>query len=136
MADKISIQQYAQSLFEVLSDTNPKDHGKVIDNFIRILKTNKDLDKYEKIVETYEKLLHIEANTTKIEITTTSQTVVTPGIIKELNKFAQESKDHKNNISTKSDDTIIGGVLIKVDDTLIDASLKNQLDNLHSHLQK
>ncbi len=136
MADKITVQQYAQSLFEVLSDTNPKDHDKVIDNFIRILKTNKDLDKYEKIVEAYEKLLHLEANTTKIEITTTSQTVVTPGIIKELNKFAQENKEHKNDISTKSDDTIIGGVLIKVDDTLIDASLKNQLENLHSHLQK
>ncbi len=138
MADKtttkITIQQYAQSLHAAISDSNPKDHDKVIDNLIKILKTNGDLGHYEKIVDAYEKLLEQEGNTTKIEVTTTSQTEVSPSLLKELNNFAHQSK--KTEVTTKKDDSIIGGVLIKVDDTLIDASLKNQLDNLHSHLQK
>lgn len=134
MSEKITIQQYAQSLHEAISDSNPKDHDKVIDNLIKILKTNGDLGNYEKIVDAYEKILEQAGNTTKIEVTTTSQTEVSPALLKELNKFAHENKHTE--VATKKDDSIIGGVLIKVDDTLIDASLKNQLDNLHSHLQK
>ena len=130
----ITIQQYAQSLHEAISDSNPKDHDKVIDNLIKILKTNNDLGKYEKIVDAYEKILEQEGNKTEIEVTTTSQTEVSPTLLKELNHFAHENKSTK--VTTTKDDSIIGGVLIKVDDTLIDASLKNQLDNLHSHLQK
>ncbi len=135
LTPKITVSQYAQSLHEAISDTNPKDHDKVIDNFIRVLKSNNDLDKYEKIVDEYESLLAIDKSTSKIEVTTTAQTSVTPTLLKELNQFAADNKN-KTQVTTKTDDSIIGGVLIKVDDTLIDASLKNQLDNLHSHLQK
>lgn len=134
MAEKISIQQYALSLHLAISESSPKDHDKVIDNLIKILKQNGELHNYEKIVDAYEQILEKEGSTTKIELTTTSQTEASPALLKELNKFAQDSQ--KTQVTTKTDDSIIGGVLIKVDDTLIDASLKNQLDNLHSQLQK
>ena len=133
---KITIDQYAQSLHHAISDTNPKDHDKVIDNFIRILKTNGDLASYEKIIDKFEALLEAEGNTSKVEITTATEAAVTPGIIKELNKFAADTGKGKADITTKIDEKIIGGVIIKVDDTLIDASLKTELENLHSHLQK
>ncbi len=136
MADKISIEQYAQSLYEVISDTNPKDHDKVINNFIRILKENNDLGSYEKIIDAYENLIAIENTTAQIEITTANETSITPGIIKELNKFAKDNLKTKSEVNIKVDESIIGGVLIKVDDTLIDASLKTELNNLHSNLQK
>lgn len=129
---KFTIKQYAESLYEVIEQSNPKDHDKVIDNFIQILRNNGDLTSYEKIVDEYEKLLTIAANTSKVEITTASGANPSPSLLKELNQFAKD----KVLIEKKTDDSIIGGVVIKVDDTLIDASLKTQLDSMESNLKE
>lgn len=131
---KFTVKQYAQALYESISDTNPKDHDKVINNFIRVLKENDDLTSYEKIIIEFESLLGEVANTSNIEITTATEAAAAPNIIKELNAFAKR-QGQKAEITTKIDETIIGGALIKVDDTLIDASLKSQLNHLEQELK-
>lgn len=129
---KFTVKQYAQSLYEVIETTDPKQHDRVIDNFISILKTNGDLEAYEKIITEFEKLLDVQSQTSEVTITTASEKSVTPSLLKELNHFAKG----KLTLTKKTDDEIIGGVVIRVDDTLIDASLKTQLDNLESNLKK
>lgn len=129
---KFTTKQYAESLFEVIEQSSPKDHDKVIDNFVRILKANGDLASYEKIVQEYEKLLLISQNTSKVDITTASGASPSPSLLKELNQYAKD----KVVIQKNTDDSIIGGIVIKVDDTLIDASLKTQLDSLESNLKE
>ncbi|QQS22480.1 ATP synthase F1 subunit delta [bacterium] len=131
---KFTVKQYAQALHEAISDTNPKDHDKVINNFIEALKQNGDLASYENVVNEFESMVQDANQTTKIEVTTASEAAATPGLIKELNTFAK-SKGQKAEITTKVNEEIIGGVLIKVDDTLIDASLKSQLENLEQELK-
>lgn len=131
---KFTVKQYAQALYESISDTNPKDHDKVINNFIRVLKENDDLTSYEKIIDAFESLLGEVANTSKIEITTATEAAAAPNIIKELNAYAK-AQGQQAEITTKVDEMIIGGALIKVDDTLIDASLKSQLNHLEQELK-
>lgn len=127
---KFTVKQYAQSLYEVLTDSNPKDHDRVIENFISILKTNDDLSGYEKIVTEVDTLFQTDSQTTKIEVTAATEKSITPALLKELNKLAKT----KAEITTKVDDKIIGGVVIRVDDQLIDASISTQLSNLEKDL--
>ena len=127
---KFTVKQYAQSLYEVLTDSNPKDHDRVIENFISILKSNGDLASYEKIIIEVDLLFQTANQTSKIEVTTASETSITPSLLKELNKLAKD----KAEVTTKVDDKIIGGVIIRVDDQLIDASISAQLNNLEKDL--
>ncbi len=128
---KYTVKQYAQSLYDVLETTNPKQQDIVIDNFINILRTNNDLAAYEKIVAEYEKLLDIKENTSQVTITTATDANITPALLKELNKY---SKD-KIETTQITDEEVLGGVVIRVDDTLIDASLRTELNNLESKLK-
>lgn len=128
---KFTIKQYAQSLYEVLESTNPNQQDKVIDNFIQALTDNGDLAAYEKIVAEYEKLANVKAETSQVEITTATGATVTPSLLKELNQFTKA----KVEVAETTDEKILGGVVIRVDDTLIDASLKTQLNNLEDTLK-
>ncbi|HAG27568.1 TPA: hypothetical protein DCG61_02205 [Patescibacteria group bacterium] len=128
---KYTVKQYAQSLYDVLETTNPKQQDIVIDNFINILRINNDLAAYEKIVAEYEKLLDIKENTSQVTITTATDANITPALLKELNKY---SKD-KIETTQITDEEVLGGVVIRVDDTLIDASLRTELNNLESKLK-
>lgn len=127
---KFTVKQYAQSLMEVLENTAPKQQDRVIDNFINILQTNGDSSAYEKIVAEVEKLMNEYVETSKVTITTAGDTNVTPSLLKELNQFSKS----KMEVTKVTDEEILGGVVIRVDDTLIDASLKTQLDNLEESL--
>lgn len=128
---KFTVKQYAQSLMEVLESTAPKQQDRVIDNFINILQSNGDQAAYEKIVSEVEKLLSEQAETSKVTITTSKDTNVTPALLKELNQYSKT----KMEVTKVTDEQILGGVVIRVDDTLIDASLKTQLDNLEDNLR-
>ncbi len=128
---KFTVKQYAQSLMEVLESTAPKQQDRVIDNFINILQTNGDSAAYEKIVAEVENLMGEHAETSKVTVTTAGNTNVTPALLKELNQFSKS----KMEVTKVTDEEILGGVVIRVDDTLIDASLKTQLDNLEENLR-
>lgn len=128
---KFTVKQYAESLVGVLETTAPKQQDLVIDNFIRILTDNGDLAAYEKIIAEVEKIFGNKDETSQVTVTTAGDTNVAPSLLKELNKF---SKD-KTEVTKVRDDEILGGVVIRVDDTLIDASLKTQLDNLEEDLK-
>ncbi len=125
-----NIEQYAHTLYEVISDTKDSDYDKVINNLITVLKSNNDLGKYEQIVQKYEEIYYQSKQNPNIEVTTTSNDK-SKAIVESLNKIIKNG-----NFTTKSDDKIIGGVTIKIDDTLIDGSIKTQLDNLHNSLNK
>lgn len=128
---KFTVKQYALSLLEVLENTAPKQQDRVIDNFIKILESNGDIAAYEKIVTEVEKLIGDRAETSQVIVTTAGDANVTPALLKELNQFSKS----KMEVTNITDEAIIGGVVIRVDDTLIDASLKTQLDNLEDNLK-
>lgn len=127
---RYSKEQYAQALYEALQDSAPKSHDRVIDNFIKTLKNNGDLGSYETIIETYETYDKEQRGVREVEITTASDKV-SKSVIDDLNKIVGKNAT----ITHTTDDKIIGGVVIKVDDTLIDGSIKNHLNNLENTLK-
>ncbi len=128
---KISPQQYAQSLFDAISETNPKDHDLIMDNFVKILAKNGDLDKYPEIEKEFRSLQLKDKGIKEAEITLARPHEVSHEIVQELNKII----GNKVEVKTKIDENLIGGVVVRVDDQLIDASVKKQLENLNQSLK-
>ena len=127
---KFTHKQYAQALYEAITDTAPKDQDKVIDNFIEVLKTKGDLAEYEKIIQAYEIYDRDQRGITEVEVTTAGDTKVSKPILDELNKLVGQDIEIKERV----DQNIIGGVVIRAGDTLIDGSILNQLDQLRENL--
>ena len=138
---KITSQQYATALFDAVSETNPKDQDKVLDNFVRILAQNGDLGKYDEIDAEFRKLKLESQGIKEVEVTISREAEMNRGIIEELNTVVRShvgnGRDHslQTDIKTRIDESIIGGVVVRVDDTLIDASVRTQLNNLNQNLK-
>lgn len=126
----VTVSQYVEALFLSLEEVGEKDHDQIIENLVKILKANEDLDKFEKIIHELEQKM-LQKNITA-EVTTTSKMKVDKDIIDKINQLAGNKAD----ITHEVDDTLIGGVIIKVDDTMLDTSIKTKLENLRTTLIK
>lgn len=124
-------QQYAQALYESFQDTKPKDHDQIIENFIEVLKKNGDLAEYEAIIQTFEDYDRSQKGIKQVEVTTAEEGKLSKEVLNHLNKLVGKNIE----IKRKVDENIIGGVVIKVDDTLIDGSTKRQLEDLENTLK-
>ena len=127
---KITPQQYAQALHDSLSQTNSNDHDRVMDNFVKILYQNSDSHKFSEIEQNYLKLSNADNDIKQAEVTFAQS--INPKILDELNKVIQGKAEFKSKI----DNEIVGGVIVKIDDILIDASVRTQLENLNSSLKQ
>ncbi len=124
-------QDYAQALYEAVHEVRPEDHDKVLENFVAILNQNGDMAMYEQIETEYKKIDGAAHGIKQVEITS-AHPIDTKGLIKDLNKIIGE----KMEVREKIDKDIIGGVVVRVDDTLIDASVRNSLNNLKNIIAK
>lgn len=129
---KFSPSQYAKALYEALSETSPKDHEQVLENFTKILVHNGDLNKYDEIEREY-MVLELEAKGKKIgEVTTAREMELGRDMADKLN----QSVGHDLHLNKKVDDALVGGVMVKVGDKLVDASVKALLDSLNQQLKQ
>jgi F-type H+-transporting ATPase subunit delta len=131
---KFNPKQYAEALWDSLQDTNPKDQSQVLDNFVKVLAENNDIRLFDQISEEFHKL---DLNRQGIkQVNVRSAHPLTKenekAILTELNKLAKTKFELKSVV----DERLIGGVVIQMDDQVLDTSLKNQLEQLKESLVK
>jgi F-type H+-transporting ATPase subunit delta len=127
---KFSARNYAEALYEVLAVT--PDAEVVIERFVQVLARNRHLGRLKAVVAEFEKVYNRHNHTVRADIT-----VARPIDETEKNHIASALKKATGQsveIHTAVDPGIIGGVIIRLDDTLIDGSLKNQLTHLYTQL--
>lgn len=131
---KFTPAQYAQALFESLDGTDPKDIDLVLNNFVQALALNNDLHRFDEIEQEFHKLELAKKGKKLAEVTTAHpiSKEAERDIIDELNKLVKGDVE----IKKKIDENILGGVMIKMDDQLIDASVKSQLNKLKKDLSE
>src|SRR3989344_1717164 len=129
---KYTPKQYAATLMEVIDQTAPKDVDAVLDNFVAVLRKNNDLRMFDVITTEFHKLELAKKGITEVDVAS-----VHPlnrdneqAILDALNKLV------KGEVKLKSmvDENLIGGVVIQVEDKVIDASVKTQLSNLKGYI--
>lgn len=128
---KITSTQYAQALYDAVHQTKDDNHDLVLDNFVKILAANGDLGKYQEIERGY-KLLEMKKQGIQLaEVTVAREVEINSILMDQLNKVVAGKVELKKKI----DGGIVGGVVVRVDDMLIDASVKTQLNNLNQSLK-
>ncbi len=127
---KLSPKQYAQALFEAASETAPKDYDVILERFVKVLVENGDLGKFSEIEAEYKNLEQKQSGVTQGNATFAMEHNVK--VLNELNKVVLSKTEYK----TQIDEGLVGGVVIRADDTLIDASVKTLLNNLNMDLKK
>lgn len=129
---KYSAKQYAQALMDSLDGTNPADMEKVLDNFVKILAENNDLRQFDEISEEFHKLELAKKGISQVEVVSAHpiNRENEKEILHELNKLVKGDIELKK----KLDENIVGGVVIRMDDQVLDASVKSSLEQLKKEL--
>lgn len=132
---KISSKKYAQALYELTKDL-PKDQIKVeIGNFIKLVARNKDLRKIEIIFKAFEDYVKKQESIVDVKVISAENLSAS-----QKDNLKDQIKKEQNvkavNLQEKIDKSLIGGFILKIGDTIFDASLKTRLEELRLEMKK
>lgn len=125
----MTVKQYAQALWDALSEVSPASHDAVIHKFTEILTQDNKLDLFPDIVAELE-IREAKTQVLPTEVIFATEDSVQKKILDGIHKKLGEETELK----LKIDQGLIGGVVIKTGDKLLDASLTEQLRSLKNHL--
>jgi F-type H+-transporting ATPase subunit delta len=130
---RLSVNQYAKALYETVRDKSQDEVDLTVANFLKILRKNGQMKLAKKIVEKFSSLWNSENGIVEVEVVTRYKLQDT--IIKEIEKFIQEKYSAKEVIIKNIiDEKIQGGIIIKIGDELMDASVARKLADLKNSL--
>ncbi len=103
-------------------------------NFLMLLIEKRRIYFLENILESFRKLVHEYKNIITVEVTTAVEmnSEVREKLKKRLNKYV----DKKIEMKEYCDPELIGGMVIKIGDYLIDGSIKSKLESLEDQIKK
>ena len=101
-------------------------------NFVRLLVENRRLNLLPEIVAQYESLkADAEA---RVEVTVTSAFTLEPEQLKSLSAALKRKLGREVNITAQVDKTLMGGIVIRAGDLVIDGSVRGRLADLATHM--
>ncbi len=129
---KYSTRQYAQALYEALHATADADHEKILDKFVALLQENGDLGKFTEIEQAFVEHEKTAKGIKIAEVTTARKMPASEEekLVRELNDYLGEKVELKK----KVDEGILGGVIIQIEDKLIDGSVRRNLQDLKNNI--
>ena len=132
---KISTQQYAKVLLELTENKTEKEIGDIIARFAEQLKKDGQIKNYKKIIENFSKVYNSAHGIVEAEVTTSRK--LESHQVHQVEKFIKEKYAAKDVVINNTiDENIKGGVIVRVGDEVLDASVSNQLRRLKRELVK
>jgi F-type H+-transporting ATPase subunit delta len=101
-------------------------------NFVRLLVENRRLNLLPEIVAQYE-TLKAEAEA-RVEATVTSAFALEPEQLKTLSAALRRKLGREVSLTAQVDKTLMGGIVIRAGDLVIDGSVRGRLTDLATHL--
>lgn len=131
---RLTAAQYARTLMEVMETSDPKFQDTVLDNLVKVLVENNDLKLMDEIAEEFHKLELAKKGVKQAEVISARPL----GREQEKRVLAVLNGMLKTDVELKKkiDENLIGGVVIRVEDKVIDASVKKNLQELKDSLAK
>lgn len=130
---KISINNYARILYEALEETKQDDIAVVIENFVKLLSRNNHLRYSKRIITGFEELYNKKNGIVKAEVI--SKENLDDSAIKKIKVFFKEKSWVKEvELTNKINPEMIGGIILKTTNEMIDKSIDGKLAELNKHL--
>jgi F-type H+-transporting ATPase subunit delta len=130
---KISAKQYAQTLYELTEKKPEKEISRIVSNFIKYLAKNNDLKFGTQIIEKFNNIWNENHGVVEAEVTSREE-LSNEVRIKLSNYVSNKFKAKEVVFNNKVDESIKGGIVIKVEDEILDASISNQIKDLRKKL--
>jgi F-type H+-transporting ATPase subunit delta len=121
---KITPRQYAVALFESTKNVKGSKLNEVLKSFIILLAKSHKIKLIEKIIEELNKYANEQEGIEQAEVITAKE------IDQKTEQAIKKVFGGKIDMKKKVDSQIIGGIIIKTQDKILDASLKTQLKKL------
>lgn len=132
---KISAKQYALALYEAIQGKKDGEVRADMKKFVEMLAKNNDFKKRVEIIRELDKIFKREEGILEAEVT--SANPLKREMVKELKEYIEKvSNSKKIELKENIDKNILGGVIIKYEDQIIDGSLRMQLNEMGNKLKK
>ncbi len=131
---KITAKQYAVSLFESIEDASSNQTKAVVKKFARVLVANNDTALLEKIIRYFSHIWNEDKGIIEAEIITARK--LDNNVVKLLEDYVKKTTKGKQvKLAKNIDINILGGVVLKYGDKVLDASLKTKLSQFSENLK-
>jgi F-type H+-transporting ATPase subunit delta len=132
---KITATQYANTLYELTDGKSKQDVDGVVAGFLKVLQKNSQLKMAGKIIEKFNGIYNQKNGIVEAEIT--SREELGKDVSNKLRNYVSTKYKAKEVVLVnKIDEDIKGGIIIKVGDEILDASISGKLRSLKSSLEK
>jgi F-type H+-transporting ATPase subunit delta len=103
-----------------------------LENFLRLLIDNHRMPVIYRIRAEYERLWELENRTLPVQIT--SAIALDEQTTQSLGQTISERAERKVKLATRVDPDILGGIIIRVGNSILDASIRTRLEQLRRHV--
>ena len=130
---KVTVAQYAKTLHESVKDKSQKEISGIIAGFVKMLAKNNQIKNSGKIINKFGDIYNKENGIVEAEVV--SREVLSNMLCNKIKSFVKEKYQAKTVVLKNIvDEKIKGGIVIKVGDELMDASVSKQLRDLKTKL--
>lgn len=126
---KLLPQQYAKVLYHLTEGVSEKKLNEVMDIFLAFVKKGHSIKKLPYILTYFEQYAKEQSGIHEIEVT--SAHPLSAETISMIEKAVGEKVETK----TKVDKSVVGGVVIRTKNTILDGSVKTQLARLKNNME-
>jgi len=130
---KINTNKYAEILKEALGDKNNEESSLIFSNFVKLLAKNNQLRYSSRIINKLKDLYNKESGT--IEVEAISKTKLSEEMIDSIGKlFKKNAGVNEVNIENKINEKMLGGIILKTNEEIMDGSVDKQVVEMKKKL--
>ena len=130
---KVTSKQYAESLYQAVQNKKDSKVKIAVENFVKVLINNNDISKADEIIKQFVRIWNMEQGIVEAEVVSAKK--LDKKIVKLLHSYIVKlSGAEKVLVKQRVDKDILGGVVIKYKDKVLDGSLRMRLGELRSKM--
>lgn len=118
-----------EGIAKAVSDADPE-----LVNFLELLAEKHRMPALFRIRSRFDELWDIENE--RLEVTVTSAIDLDPSVVESIGAEIEKKTGKTIQLTSKVDDTIIGGLVLRVGNRVLDASVRNRLDKLRREVSQ
>lgn len=120
--------QYAKILYHLTAECDEQDIDAAVDRFMLYLRENQALSKLDYILDAFQKYAKEKQGIVSLRITSARE--LRPAFIENVTRRVSDTAETEVAV----DSSLIGGLVIQHGNSIIDASVKHQMDKLRQAL--